>query len=237
MNVVFFAVGEEHAALAELAAECVRLTNPSAKVWALTDPMTGFQTITPVRGHTSPQTMMIDRLIAQYHFLRQEGEALFLDSDCVVQRDLTDVFKGPVSVTERVPPKAAQGQPYNGGVLYGRGPEAVEFWAILREIMDFMQRDAWAWFGDQLALAHVVPHCGDIVNVYPCETHNYPPNVDELKWSSDDKMRDAFIVHFKGERRKAQMRQYVDQLKARHRGKNIHRLDQRAVSGDRVASV
>jgi hypothetical protein len=207
MNIVFFAVGDEHAAMAELAAEAARITNPAADLYVLTDIHTQFRTLTPVRGHCSKETLMYDRTIAQYHFLRDRREAIFLDSDCVVQRDLTGAFAGPVAVTERIPPKNAAGQIYNGGVLYGSGHAGVAFWLSWCELYWLIQRDAWAWYGDQVLLAKLVPNYTS-TQVYPSHTHN-------LVLSSAveiDAHPDAYIVHYKG-KRKHWMRDHVEAIK------------------------
>lgn len=203
MNVVYFAVGQEHAAMAELAATALRATNPAATAWVLTDPDTQFQTLQPVRGYVSAQTLIYDRTIAQYHFLVQQREALFLDSDCVVNRDLTGAFDGSIAVTKRIPPKEAANQPYNGGVLYGRGHGGVAFWMHWCQLYWHIQRDAWAWYGDQAILPHLVKDYP--VTVYDGSTHNYVPT------SAEDalELKDAYIVHFKGPRRKAFMADYV----------------------------
>lgn len=206
MNVVYFAVGPEHAEMAELAAIALRATNPTADAWVLTDAETQFETLKPVRGFVSPQTLIYDRTIAQYYFLLQHREALFLDSDCVVNRDLTGAFEGGICVTKRIPPKAVADQPYNGGVLYGRGHGGVAFWMHWCEMYWRIQRDAWAWYGDQLILSHIVKDYP--VTVYDSSTHNYVPT------SIDDagKRHDAYIVHFKGQRRKPFMGQYVQRV-------------------------
>ena len=203
MNVVYFAVGPEHAAMAELAASALRATNPTATAWVLTDTDTQFKTLQPVRGYVSPQTLIYDRTIAQYHFLLQKREALFLDSDCVVNRDLTGAFDGTICVTKRIPPKETLDQPYNGGVLYGQGHGGVAFWLHWCQMYWRIQRDAWAWYGDQAILAHTVKDYP--VTIYDSSTHNYVPT------SAEDalELKDAYIVHFKGQRRKAFMQDYV----------------------------
>jgi len=189
--------------MAELAASALRATNPEAVAYVLTDTTTTFRTLQPVRGYVSPQTMIYDRTIAQYQFLLQHREALFLDSDCVVRRDLSGVFDGSICVTDRIPPKAVPDQIYNGGVLYGRGHGGVAFWLHWCQLYWHIQRDAWAWYGDQLLLAHMAKTYP--VTVYSGQTHNYVP-------SGPDDETDAYIVHFKGPKRKAWMVDYVQRM-------------------------
>lgn len=208
MKIAFFAVGAEHAEMAELAAEAARITNPNAELYVLTDVHTQFKTLTPVRGHCSTATLMYDRTIAQYHFLREHRKALFLDSDCVIQRDLTNAFDGPVAVTERIPPQMIADQIYNGGVLYGEGYAGVAFWLSWCELYWLIQRDAWAWYGDQVLLAKLVPH-------YPSTTV-YPSSAYNLVLSRRDQIHDhpdAYIVHYKG-KRKSWMLDHVEAIKA-----------------------
>jgi len=203
MNVVYFAVGQDHAELAELSASVLRVTNPNAEVYVLTDLTTQFSTLRPVRGHVSPRTRIYDRTILQYQFILQHREALFLDSDCVVQKDLSGAFDGSICVTERVPPKSVPDQIYNGGVLYGSGHGGVAFWLHWCQLYWFIQRDLWAWYGDQVLLARMAKNYP--LTIYGSSTHNFVPR-------REDEPNDAYIVHFKGEIRKAWMRNYARRL-------------------------
>lgn len=207
MNVVYFAVGQEFAEQAELAAEALRLTNPGAEAWVITDQNTQFETLTPYRTHSSPHTLIYDRTLTQWRFLREHGSALFLDSDCVVNGPLDDVFAGPIAVTDRVPPRAVPHQIYNGGVLYGEGPQARKFWQDWADMYSQLERGAWAWWGDQMILPTLIEH--HQVNVYPSATHNYIP----VYYSECNTRIDTHIVHFKG-KRKPWMPTYIDNLKA-----------------------
>ena len=211
MNVCFFAVGEPDAEMAEMAAEALRLTNPDAKAYVLTDAETQFKTLEPVRGHVSPHTLIYDRTIAQLHFLRQHREGvLFLDSDCIVNQPLEGVFEGPIALTRRVPPTKLPDQIYNGGVLYGEGHAGVAFWAHWVECYQYLPRQNWQWYGDQMLLVHLVPTY-EVINVYH-EAHNYVwTNSREL-----DEVLPYYVVHFKGPKRKPYMPRYLDTLKARY---------------------
>ena len=218
MNVCFFACGEEYADEAEMAAEALRLTNPHAKIYCLTDQDTQFKTLEPVRGQYSKSTLMYDRIVGQAHFLRDNRQALFLDSDCLVGQDLTNAFKGPISVTKRIPPKQTPGQIYNCGVLFGSGAQAISFWLHWIDVFQFLERNAWKWYGDQIILAHLV---GDYpsVNIYESETHNYiPTHLDSL-----DSVLPAKIVHFKGLKRKAWIPYYLDTLRKHYGAQDLRR--------------
>ena len=206
MNIVYFAVGEQYAKQAEAAASILRLTNPTAKAWCITDKETPFDTLMPFRTHSSHATLIYDRTLAQYQFLREHNKALFLDSDCVVNGPLTGVFKGPVSITDRVPPKQAATQIYNGGVLYGEGREALKFWQDWIDMYPQLERGAWGWWGDQMILPILAEHHKP--NVFPGNTHNYVPT-HLVECYSPIK---AHIVHFKGTR-KSWLPVYLDTLK------------------------
>ena len=210
MNVVYFATGQKSAEQAELAAEALRITNPGARPWVLTDMHTQFRTLEPFRMHCSQKTMIFDRTILQFNFLREHGHALFLDSDCVVNKPLQGMFAGPLAVTKRKPPKAVPEQIYNGGVLYGEGKEALRFWQSWVDTYQQIDRGAWEWWGDQMILPVIVPHFQ--VKVYESETHNFIPTKINLPFDE----LPANIVHFKGEKRKPWMPLYVDMLRERH---------------------
>lgn len=225
MNIVFFAVGHEHAWLAEQAAQAARITNPDARLWVITDQTTEFDTLEPFRIWTSVPTLMYDRTIGQLHFLQKHGEALFLDSDCAVSKPLEGAFAGDVCVTSRVTPTALREQPYNGGVLYGRGAAAIKFWSDFVRMYQYLERTHWHWWGDQMVLACIVPQYTDIV-IYPAQTHNY------IFANSREFLVDtgAWIVHFKGGKRKELLPEYVDSLKARYGAQNVSRFEKRVVS-------
>lgn len=211
MNVVYFAIGQEFAAQAELAAEALRMTNPEAKAWVLTDKTTEFKTLVPFRMHSSPATLIYDRTIMQFRFLREHGYALFLDSDCVVNRPLQDVFSAPITLTKRVPPKAVPEQIYNGGVLYGEGKPALKFWLEWVDLYQQIDRGAWAWWGDQMILPILVPHHPVTVLESQEQYNHIPTRLDQL-----GEVLPATIVHFKGNQRKSWMPVYVETLRAHH---------------------
>lgn len=225
MNTVYFAVGAEFAKQAELAASAMRLSNPHARAWVITDQETQFETLEPYRTHTSEATLMYDRTLAQWQFLREHARALFLDSDCVVNCDLKGVFAGDVCVTVRKPPLQVPEQIYNGGVLYAEGGRAIRFWQDWADQFPVLPRDKWAWWGDQMTLPGVVEHHVHSVTVYPSETHNYVPTQFH---ECLEPMGGRVIVHFKG-KRKDWMPIYVDVLRAHHGAETVHRSAECAV--------
>lgn len=223
MNVVYFAVGQEHAQMAELAAKALRLFHPDWDAYVLTDPDTQFQTLKPVRGYCSQMTLMYDRAIMQRQFLmehlNQYEPTLFLDSDCIVNRPLTGFMHGPVGVTWREPPKQAKGMNINGGVLWCEGRRALAVWSHMVDLFQYFQRDAWAWYGDQIALSEMHKEYSKWVYLYPCETHNYA-------WANPwecESILPSYIVHFKGTKRKALLPQYVSLLEAVYGAQDLRR--------------
>jgi hypothetical protein len=205
VNIVYFAVGQEFAEQAELAAEAMRLSNPDAEAWCITDANTSFKSLQPYRVPIAGPSLIYDRL---------------LDSDCVVNGPMQGVFKGPVSVTERKPPGGCEDQIYNGGVLYAEGDQAVRFWQAWADQFIYVDRNAWAWWGDQLLLPLVVEHYKRDVSVYWWETHNYiPTKFVELAYPLQGK----HIVHFKG-KRKPWLPYYVDSLKEFYGAQSLQRF-------------
>ena len=195
MNVVFFAVGQGFAQQAEDAASALRLTNPGVDAWCLTDQDTQFKTLRPYRIHSSKATLMYDRTLGQYQFLREHGSALFLDSDCVVNRSLEGVFSGTVAVTKRLPPVNIPHQIYSGAVLYGTGVDALKFWQDWIDMYPQLPRGSWKWWGDQMLLPVLAEH--HQVSVYESDTHNYVPT----RLTECEVVMPAHIVHFKGQRK------------------------------------
>lgn len=209
MNLVYFGIGQDYIAQALMAAEAARLTNPRARMFIITDKFSHVpEGLEPFRVHSSNPTMILDRTLGQFQFLREWGHGVFLDSDCVVNGTLSqEILPGPVSVTSRTPPSGLEQQAYNGGVLYGEGKEALKFWQDWVDMYPQLDRQYWRWWGDQMTLPLLVEHHKP--HVFPSETHNFVPTLR----SQCERPIDAHIVHFKGDRRKAWMPLYVETLK------------------------
>ncbi len=129
------------------------------------------------------------------HLAELTGEVCALDTDVIVQADLSEVFKTDfdVALTKRKGPILdANGRdvtiamPYNCGVLWYRNPE---FW---KACLKWCPPDV-GWYADQLAVAAVSPQFKTLV--LPCDLWNYTPSSRD----EDVSMRKA--VHYKGLRK------------------------------------
>ncbi len=128
-----------------------------------------------------------------------EGEWLSVDTDMVIQHDLSKVFAFPfdVAVTQRDGPiwdtngnDIVKYMPYNAGVVWWRN---AQFWkdahAWILQQPDAIKR----WYGDQLALHVLVPKYNALK--LHCDNFNYSPR------RADEDVSGRFVVHYKGERK------------------------------------
>ena len=128
-----------------------------------------------------------------------EGEWLSVDTDMVIQHDLSKVFAFPfdVAVTQRDGPiwdtngnDIVKYMPYNAGVVWWRNPQ---FWrdahAWILQQPDAIKR----WYGDQLALHAIVPRYNALK--LHCDNFNYSPH------RADEDVSRRFVVHYKGARK------------------------------------
>jgi lipopolysaccharide biosynthesis glycosyltransferase len=130
------------------------------------------------------------------------GEWLFLDTDVIVQQDVSDVFRQAFDVavatregTFKDAAEEASGlmarMPYNKGVVFSR---SCLFWANVLVAIDGLKDGAQHWMGDQQAMCDVIAAGAFAVRTLP-NTYNYPPK------SLHDDVRDKACVHFKGPRK------------------------------------
>ena len=139
------------------------------------------------------------------HYQAQAGEVLFLDTDCVVQRDVTDVFKHDfdVAFTGRstrfgvyTDDNGTQHyMPFNLGVTFCRSPH---FWKEIKERVekhtDHMMLN---WWGGQVECWKIYnEQSGWNFKILDAQTHNYTPNQE------DEDLSGKAIVHYKGNKRK-----------------------------------
>lgn len=139
------------------------------------------------------------------HFAHFEhDEALFLDPDILVQKDVWPVFDSAfdVALTARNAKLVCDGEdrsddmPYNTGVMFSRGNG---FWRAALKKMRGMSLDDRNWFGDQIAVAELVKAGGFNVLELPGEVYNHTPATE-----SED-VSDKAVVHYKGVRKKTWM--------------------------------
>lgn len=132
------------------------------------------------------------------HLARLDGDVLALDTDIIVQADLSPVFALPfeVAFTWRDGPiRGPNGEditkmmPINCGVMFYRNPT---FWTACTDWCRKYQVEHWC--ADQLAVAHNAIFY-DVLRLH-CENFNYTPN------TRDEDVSKRLVVHYKGDRKR-----------------------------------
>lgn len=134
-------------------------------------------------------------LFKMRHLAELTGDVIALDTDVIVQADLSPVFDQSfdVALTRRQGPiwdtdgtDVTITMPYNCGVMFYRNPE---FWRACLEWCP----EGIGWYADQLAVAAVAPRFNTLD--LSCDEYNYTPG----KRTEDVSMRK--VVHYKGMRK------------------------------------
>ena len=204
------------ASLPEVMVRSVRLAMPQARIVQFTDEATpavaGVDEV--IRRPVSDDELMIARLEHLANF--EHREAVFLDTDIIVRRDLAEVFSLPfdVALTRRYGELVVAEDdpfrrhfpsgnlidymPYNAGVMFSR---TQDFWVDCLKACEAMHANFRRWYGDQMALKAVVDREYYAVYELAEPLLNYAPE------HATDFPEDALILHFKGGR-KAWMKDY-----------------------------
>lgn len=200
MKVGFYCQSEPHLDFARLMLESVRKSMPGVPVHHFTDGVCpGLAGVDKVDRITDAVPMAIRRMM---HHAACRGEWLFIDSDIIVQKDVSDVFNDPfdVALTDRegtITNEAAYAavMPYNIGVTFSRNPE---FWLLVIQYMKTLKMNFQEWEGDQRIICEMVKQKAHPFNVkiLPGAKYNYPPKSDK------DDLSSPSIVHWKGNRKK-----------------------------------
>lgn len=201
MRVVFLHVGND-LAFPTIMVASVKRVMPTAEVWQLTD----FQT-PHIEGADYFAKMPFTGNLMSYrlnHLAALEGPFVSLDTDVIVQGDLSPVFNHEfdVALTKRTKEVTLRGrsmideQPYNSGVMFSKSSD---FWAEACRHCQTLPENQQKWFGEQLTIAALAKSGKYNVLDLDCEEWNFSPD-DE-----DDDTSHAKVVHYKG-RRKEWMR-------------------------------
>ena len=189
-----------HAVLADLMIRSVRRTMPDVPIVMLTDEETpAIYGVDEVRRLPK---MPFDVLRCE-HLTRCEGEWLYLDSDCIVQKDVRHVFNETfdVAVADREgclvdgeeDLEFIKNTPYNLGVVFSR---STEFWkAVLVKLLQ-MTSERQEWLGIQFAACDVIEEDHFDIGILSGRLFNYAPHM------FDEDVSQAGIVHYKGPTRK-----------------------------------
>jgi hypothetical protein len=210
MNVGYYLVGEHPAWLVGFL-EALRSSLADPVIVQFTDE----QTLVPAgviaqRLPAAPLSLHRAR-----HFAICGGEWLFLDTDAIVRRDLSEVFLDPfdVAVTDRLwslyrdryrtggQPEFVMRYPYNAGVIFSRN---TDIWRRAAEELERWPEMAASWTGDQEMLNTLARSGRYAVRVLPGQNYNFPP--DDL---FEAERGNAAILHFKGKQRKPLLEEYL----------------------------
>ena len=173
----------------------VREHMPGVEILHLTDAGTpAIEGCTVVRREWEHDNPMIFRM---EHLAALEGEVLVLDTDVVVQRDLSPVFgldfdmaltwrDGPIMDGKGV--DITRAMPINCGVMFQRNSR---FW---RECLRWCVGKDPGWYADQLAVAQTIWRF-DVLRLH-CENFNHKPR------SADEDVSGRWAVHYKGNARR-----------------------------------
>lgn len=199
MRVGFFCqTPGEHLDMASHLVRSVRESMPGVEVFHLTNG--GCPAADGVDGviRLSGDMPMAIRRVAIHSMLA--GDWLFVDTDCVIRKDVRHVFDDEfmVALTDRkgsIWERSEYGKlmPYNMGVTFSRSPG---FWARVLEGMNSVGDDLKQWCGDQLVVCKIAALNVPGIKVLPGRVYNYTPE------KRGDSLDHAAIVHYKGERKK-----------------------------------
>ena len=120
-----------------------------------------------------------------------EGDSLFLDVDCIVQKDVSGIFEREFDITvcyrcETDPLKRML--PFNGGVVFSRCPE---FW---KEATG-NPGDHKDWVDPERRLSETATNDAYLVRAIDGNVYNYTPNLP------GEDLSGKAIVHYKGRRK------------------------------------
>jgi hypothetical protein len=168
---------------------------PDVPVHMLTDGATEALEGCEVIRIPEPMPMAVRRIT---HHSRLAGEWLFVDTDCVVRKDVRPVLEEDfeIAVTDRkgsMWEKSPYGMvmPYNMGVTFSRSPE---FWQTALKYLKTLPTKFQEWEGDQRVVCEMVS-AGFPARVLPGMVYNFTPE------KRHDRIDHAAIVHFKGHRK------------------------------------
>lgn len=202
MRIGFFVQGEgPHLDIAKYLVKSCQSVMPDVPVYQLTDEKT--PAVAEAIRLSGDMPMAVRRIT---HHASLEGDWAFLDTDCVVRKDLRHVFEDDfeIALTDRkgsIWEKSPYGMvmPYNMGVTFSRGPE---FWAKVLGYLKTLPEKYQEWEGDQRVVCEMAM-AGYPAKVLPGRIYNFTPE------KRTDPVSHAAILHFKGPR-KQWLEDYAD---------------------------
>lgn len=123
-----------------------------------------------------------------------EGDWLFLDTDVLIQHDVSRVFDASFDVAIAARPAGSLEGPgeHNFGVVFSRCPA---FWRAILDRLRILPDEQQTWMGDQIAGCDVIRSKAFNVHILP-PAYNYAPETPE------DTPEDVTILHYKGPRKR-----------------------------------
>jgi lipopolysaccharide biosynthesis glycosyltransferase len=165
-----------------------------AEVLHLTDEGTpGIEGCTVIRKEWTDGNPMLFKM---RHLSDLTGDVLVLDTDVIVQADLSGVFSIPfkVALTERDGPiydssgkDVTRAMPYNCGVMWYRDR------GFFADCLEWCKDKPVGWYADQLAVAALARKWRALR--LHCDDFNYTPA------SKDEDVSHRLAVHYKGNRK------------------------------------
>lgn len=196
VSVCFLHVGPHHHYEPKFVAS-VRKAMPEARIVQFTDKTTDPLDVNEVVRDEITSPLWVHRWRS---YSRLDGEVVCLDTDVIVQKDLSRVFAldFDVALTRRNQPildpngrDITKTMPFNGGVALSRNRGWLSFLADKCEELTTLEQD---WYTDQLAMT-VCARAGGAVLQLPCDLYNYTPR------TQGEDVSHAWVVHYKGNRK------------------------------------
>lgn len=179
MNVIFYLddrADDEHRRLHAQAEQAARTAMPHAMVYTI--------------YHTGPEVFALRRARAQADTL---DDALFIDVDCQIRADVSDVFNRLAPGELALPLIDDPAVRYSGGVVFSRSPQFWHGWVKCLEAKQLTEepdsRELLDWFQ-----SYVDRYAGRVV---PLNWRQY----EAVPLNAQDPCPGAKIVHYRGPRK------------------------------------
>ncbi len=199
--------------VAQIMVASVKSAMPGVRIIQMTDtntkPVTGVDDV--IRKRYDDKYLMPYRLLHLKDF--PPGDVIFLDTDIVVQKDLSPIFEEDfdIGLTKRFKPvrdlngyDLAAEMPYNTGVMFSRA-SGTSFWQKSYEHCLTLPKHDQEWWGDQLSIKATADTTDLKLKEFPCDLYNYTPHTPVEDVSG------KFVLHYKGPHRKEWMLRSVAQ--------------------------
>jgi hypothetical protein len=221
MTIGFFHVengtkaSEENYSCARALVRSVRETMPGTRVVQFTDEATqAVKGVDAVRRKPSEPMA----LLRMRHHAGVKGEWVFVDTDVIFQHKVNQIFKltFDIGLTSRAWEhlKPAMGfserMPFNTGVVFSRKPH---FWQEVYCRLKALEPEQQQWMGDQEVIGEMAMEDSPRYDfrVLNGRMLNFPPVLEDPTTAYEQSLKDAWIVHYKGPKRKRLLMKRIKQ--------------------------